>query len=110
MRWKDRNDQVTMKSLFYIPAESPEEWRRLLADPEKHWVSGYSARTLAYCWQDADGFPESVRQAFICSKIPVFQNITALMSFPEHQVPLPGGIRPTQTDLWVLARSGFHSG
>lgn len=29
-----------------------------------------------------------------------------LLAFPEHQVPLPGGSRPSQNDIWVLARSG----
>ncbi|WP_287042688.1 hypothetical protein [Desulfonatronospira sp. MSAO_Bac3] len=28
-----------------------------------------------------------------------------LLAFPEHQVPLPGGSRPSQNDIWVLARS-----
>jgi hypothetical protein len=28
-----------------------------------------------------------------------------LLALPEHQVPLPGGGRPSQNDLWVLARS-----
>ena len=27
------------------------------------------------------------------------------MALPEHQVPLPGGSRPSQNDIWVLARS-----
>jgi hypothetical protein len=29
-----------------------------------------------------------------------------LLAIPEHQVPLDGGVRPSQNDIWVLARSG----
>jgi hypothetical protein len=36
-----------------IPASNPEDWKKFLADPEKHWKKGYSARTLAYCWQNS---------------------------------------------------------
>ena len=45
---------------FFIPAKSPIDWKQLLAEPEKHWKTGYSAKALAYCWQEAQGFPESV--------------------------------------------------
>jgi len=31
----------------------PEDWQALLADPTKHWKTGCSARTLAYCWEEA---------------------------------------------------------
>jgi hypothetical protein len=27
------------------------------------WRSGFSAKALAHCWQEADGFPESVGNA-----------------------------------------------
>jgi hypothetical protein len=29
-----------------IPASSPEDWKKFLAEPEKQWKSGYSARSL----------------------------------------------------------------
>ena len=48
-------------SKIYIPADSPADWQRLLAEPEKHWKSGYSAKALAHCWDAADDFPGSVR-------------------------------------------------
>ena len=41
----------------YIPATNPEDWKQFLAEPEKHWKSGYSARSLAYCWHESDGIP-----------------------------------------------------
>lgn len=29
---------------IYVPAQSTNDWRQFLADPEKQWCSGYSAR------------------------------------------------------------------
>ena len=86
-----------------IPASSPNQWQSLLAEPEKHWKKGYSARALAYCWQDADGFPKEVKSVF--EKAALFSDIEMLFAIPEHQVALPGGPRPSQNDLWVLART-----
>ena len=51
-------------SFVYIPAQRAEDWAQLLADPVKHWRTGYSARTLAYSWQSADGFPDEIKAAF----------------------------------------------
>ena len=92
----------TYKKIF-IPAENPEDWQRLLAEPTKHWKKGYSARSLAYCWQEANGIPKDVQDIIL--QIPDFKDIEALIVIPEHQVPLPGGSRPSQTDCWVLART-----
>jgi len=33
---------------FYRVINGPEDWKPLLAEPEKHWRTGYSAKTLAY--------------------------------------------------------------
>lgn len=86
---------------IYIPTMRAEEWARLLADPVKHWRQGYSARTLAYSWQEANGFPSEVDSILKRQ----FPSIDLLLALPEHQVPLPGGSRPSQSDIWVLARS-----
>ena len=91
-------------SKIYIPATSAEQWKQLLADPEKHWRQGYSARTLANCWQEADGFPTEIKATLSAS--PYFHDIEMLLAIPEHQVSLPGGSRPSQNDIWVLARAG----
>ena len=88
---------------IYIPARSPDEWAQLLADPVKHWRTGYSARTLAYSWQNADGFPPEVQAAF--SRNEYLNDIQLLLAIPEHQVPLAGGTRPSQNDIWALARA-----
>jgi hypothetical protein len=49
---------------FYIPTKGPLSWKELLADPEKQWRTGYSARSLAYCWEVAQGFSKSVVDVF----------------------------------------------
>jgi len=88
-----------------IPATSAADWQRLLAEPEKQWRTGYSAKALAHCWQNADDFPASVRAVLDSSPFPRFHALTMLLGLPEHQVPLPGGSRPSQTDLFVLAKA-----
>jgi len=89
---------------IFIPANKPDDWKSLLAKPDKHWRSGYSAKTLAYCWQEADGFPEYVKSVFRNSEIELFQNAELLLAFPEYKVPLPGGRRASQNDIFILAK------
>ena len=89
---------------IFIPSSGPEDWRSLLAEPDKHWKTRYSAKALAYCWEEASGFPECVRSVFIKSGIELFQEIELLLAFPEYKVPLPGGRRPSQNDIFILAK------
>jgi hypothetical protein len=84
-----------------IPAHSAEQWKSFLAEPDKQWRRGYSARTLAHCWHDAPGFPEEVKR--VLHQAAPFRQIEMLIAIPEHQVSLPGGGKPSQNDLWVLA-------
>lgn len=88
-------------SKIYIQTSNAEQWAQFLAEPVKHWRQGYSARTLAYSWQEASGFPSEVASVLA----PQFPSAELLLALPEHQVPLPGGSRPSQNDIWVLARS-----
>jgi hypothetical protein len=90
-------------SKILIPAARAEDWRQLLADPDKHWRRGYSARTLAHCWQEADGIPHDVLD--VLSQAESLEGLETIFAIPEHQVPLPGGVRPSQNDVWVLART-----
>lgn len=91
---------------IFIKSNKPEDWQALLAEPAKQWKTGYSAKTLAYCWQESEGFPSSVQNAFNNSGIPLFKDIRMLFAFPEYKVPLPGGSRPSQNDIFVVAKSG----
>lgn len=90
---------------IYIPTKGPKDWKALLAEPDKHWKTGYSAKAFAYCWEEAEGFPETVQKVFSEAPYPIFKGLAPLLAIPEYQVPLPGGSRPSQTDLFVLAHS-----
>ena len=56
------------------PASSPEDWKQFLAEPEKHWQQGYSARSLAFCWQEADGIPPEILS--VLGQVPSLQGLT----------------------------------
>ena len=88
---------------FYIPTDGPSSWQALLGDPVKHWKTGRSARTLAYCWDSAEGFPPEVSAVLDASSYDELHDLQFVAGFPEHEVPLPGGRRPSQTDVFVLA-------
>jgi hypothetical protein len=83
---------------FYIRTKGFETWQTLLADPVKHWRTGYSARTLAAAWEAANGLPPEIRAHF-------GPDAKMLIGIPEHKVELPGGGRPSQTDLFALIRT-----
>jgi hypothetical protein len=89
---------------IYIPATGPEDWKQFLAEPT-HWKYGYSAMSMAYCWQEADGFPATVSEVFNKSEYKLFHDIEIALAIPEHQVPLPpDGASPSQNDLFILAK------
>ncbi|RDJ98582.1 DUF6946 family protein [Paraburkholderia lacunae] len=87
---------------IYIPANNAEDWAQFLAEPVRHWRIGYSARSLAHCWQDADSFPPEVSEALSTSE--ALCGTTMLLGIPEHQVALPGGSTKSQSDIWVLGK------
>ncbi len=86
-----------------IPASSPEDWKQFLAEPDKHWKTGYSARSLAYCWQESGEMPPEI--ITVLEQIPALKNLKTIFAIPEHKVALPGGSRASQNDVWVLADS-----
>jgi hypothetical protein len=91
---------------IYVPTSSPDEWKSLLAEPDKQWRTGYSARTIAYCWLASDGIPAELRSLFAASEREAFRRIQPLIVIPEHQVTLPPTAgHPSQNDVFVLARA-----
>ena len=90
---------------FFVKTSKPEDWQNQLAEPNKQWKTGHSAKALAYCWMEAEGFPSSVKRVFQKSEYGVFKDIAFLVGFVEHKVPLLGGIRPSQNDILVLAKN-----
>ena len=92
-----------------VPTRSPEDWKRLLAKPDLHWKPGYSAMTLALSWEAAHPHvPPEVVSALRSAGTPLLSYLDLLLAIPEYQVDLPGGQRPSQTD--VLALMGGSAG
>jgi hypothetical protein len=93
-----------MRKIF-VPAANIYSWYPLLAS-HTHWRDEYSAKELAKAWQLAEGFPASVRSAFVKSGLDVFTDLELLAAFPEFLTPLPPkGREPSHSDLFVLAKS-----
>lgn len=78
-----------------VPSTGPDDWRRLLADPETQWRTGFSAKSAALSWELAGGLPPEVAAVF-------GPGARALLVIPEHKVALPGGGRPSQCDVFAL--------
>ena len=89
---------------FFAPADAPADWKHLLAKPDLHWKTGHSARSLAHSWTEARGFPREVQAIFNQSEATCLHDMEFLIGIPEHEVPLPGGRRPSQSDIFVLAK------
>jgi hypothetical protein len=85
-------------SKFYIPTSGVQSWQALLADPVKQWRTGYSARTLAHCWEAADGLPPEIVALF-------GGDAELLIALPEHKVSLRDSGRESQTDVFALVKS-----
>jgi hypothetical protein len=88
---------------IFVPSSGAVSWQALLADPAKHWRTGYSAKSLAHCWSDADGLPAEIQTVLQTS--PMFAQSQLLLAIPEHSVGLPGIGKGSQNDLWVLLRT-----
>ena len=101
--WLPRLECRALMNKLFVPTAGPDDWRRLLAEPEKHRKTGNSAKALARCWEAAGGLPAEV--AAVLGKSPALSQLEALICIPEHQVPLPGGSRPSQNDVWVLGKT-----
>jgi hypothetical protein len=88
---------------IYLPSTGAADWRRLLADPIKHWETGYSAKALASCWEAAKGLPKEIANIL---RIEGYDP-ELLLAVPEHKVQLPGAsLGASQNDIFALMRIG----
>ena len=89
-----------------VPTAGLGSWKARLADPEKHWKRGASAYEAAVSWelasQTARGLPTAV--ADVLDQDEDLRGAELLFALPEHKVPLPGGSRASQNDIWALLR------
>jgi hypothetical protein len=61
--------------------------------------------SLAQCWEAATGcLPPEIGSLLRTADHPALAAPELLLAIPEYQVDLPGGRRPTQTDLFALVR------
>ena len=92
---------------FHTPAPGLAPWQAALADPEKHWKDGKSAKELARSWVAAErterGLPPKV--AALLDTDPALAGATLLFGIPEHKVELTSPGRPSQNDLWAILRT-----
>ncbi|WP_228461800.1 DUF6946 family protein [Paracoccus liaowanqingii] len=85
-------------SKILVPTSGVSDWQRLLADPERHWRAGFSAMATARSWEAAKGLPPEITQI-------LGLDAELLFAIPEHKVPLPGGGRESQCDVFALVRT-----
>ena len=50
-------------TIIYKPTRNPDCWREFLGDPEKHWKTGFSAKSMAHAWEQENGMPSRIRDA-----------------------------------------------
>lgn len=91
---------------IYLPSPGPDAWKQFLAEPDKQWRKGYSARTLAHAWEAADGLPPEIAELFAGSAGFRGKEPELLLAIPERKVALPGGQRESQNDVFALVRVG----
>ncbi|XUU60276.1 DUF6946 family protein [Erythrobacter sp. HA6-11] len=87
-------------SKILVPSNGPDDWKRFLAQPDLHWATGYSARTMAHSWEAAINIPPEVEKVMTEG----FGAAELLMAVPERKTALPGGTRESQSDVFALVR------
>lgn len=92
---------------IYAPTTGPQDWKRLLARPDRHWKAAFSAMSVAQSWEAAcDALPREIVDLLNTSDDSGLHGAELLLAIPEYQVELPGGSRSTQTDVFALVRTG----
>lgn len=92
-------------SRFIACTTCSADWQRFLAKPDKHWRDGYSAKALAERWDGYDGFPAELAQALDFCSDERLRDARPFYAVPEYATDLPGGARPSYTDLMVFGRA-----
>lgn len=91
---------------IHIPTQSGTDWQRLLGKPLLHWKKGRSAMSAAACWEEAQpALPREISALLDSSNEPTISSLELLLAIPEWEVDLPGGDRPSQTDILAITRN-----
>jgi len=88
----------------FIPSQSPGDWQRLLAKPDRHWKAGASAMAAASSWETATGIPAELK-AMLDSGPAILCDLELLIAIPEWEVALPGGATASRTDVLAITRN-----
>ena len=88
----------------FVPSTGPCDWKPLLANPEEQWEAPANQRErLLTVGKTTKDSPQKSIQ--ILRQSETIYEIEPLLIFPEWKVPLPGGNKPSQNDVWVLAKA-----
>ena len=68
-------------------------------------LSRILTRRLAYCWEETDGFPPEIASLFENSREGSLAGSEFLLAIPEYKVPLEGHGKPSQSDVFILAKN-----
>jgi hypothetical protein len=90
---------------IFVATRSIDDWRKLLADPIKHWRKGYSAMSTACSWERAGGLPKEIAQLFLNCDDQQLRTADLILAIPEYKVALAGGLRPSQNDVFAVLSS-----
>jgi hypothetical protein len=90
---------------IFVPAKTPDAWKQFLADPQKQWKVGYSARTMAHCWHDAEGLPSEIDALFATSPVIALQSVEPLLIVPEWTTPIAGHGAAPHNDVFFLGNA-----
>lgn len=85
--------QFTMEKKIHVSTHGATDWKQFLAEPEKQWKDGFSAKELAQRWEAVDGFPDSVVRVLRTADEQELHDMKMLLAIPEYKVHLPGGSR-----------------
>jgi hypothetical protein len=95
-------------SKILIPSRGAEDWQRLLAEPEKHWRSGYSAKALAALPDEATCLHAQVFEV-LGLEVPVDASSSSGRSSPRPQPrPRPRPGRKSRPKLSAHRAVGQH--
>lgn len=89
--------------LILIPSKGPEDWKRLLANPNSQSKKARSAKRCAECWEKALRMNASGMPAEIAKILPPGAKL--ILAIPEHKVCIPPDRRwQSQSDVFALVR------
>ena len=96
-----------MDNKIYLPSKGVDSWKKFLANPDVQWRPGFSAQTIAQCWEDQkNGFPKEFNKPLK----DIGLDLDILLAIPEYKVCLNNKLAPSQNDLFLLSKDRNSNG